>query len=611
MLAGKIKDCDNIYYLYVNDCSNHKEIDVVKIGSNGIIHLNKNEIISLFCNTFASDCIFKEKTDDYYIYLDEAGNKRYFKDDKEDYVMFFKNNGYNAILYKDLKDFDNDILNNEVKSFELRRSKRVTKVLITMIALNMLIEGALIYTIYKNKKDDKKYYKYTTPITIESMSNFVESSNLRNDEKQFLDNKSLFEDILSCVYENKYDYNDNGFMLRNYELSEKLNEINIKTFGSTHDFAGYYSAVDPNTIYIHTDIPSNEDIYFNVLSHEYIHLLQNENMYQYICEASAEIISSEYLNTPLDSYNGNVIRLKVLMEIIGPQVVFNYNFKGNDTSFDNELKKYLSEEEYKELIGLFKTDYKSWTYNEKEINDRIDNLLAKLYFNKTGEDIKNNQMISYIYNNDISKTSDRLYFNKHNELYFKDFSLGEDEEYISVIKLSDAVSRDMVDKYCYYNYYRYSENDSYQPRENENIIYDRIIYEPVEGVSIISNSPNRYLFSKNGIIYDENSALDNSILIRKKENFIYEENNAFDINKAITSSYIEVYLNDGTILHCKYSSETKEVETLYRYKIHKHFYPSINTLFPVGPNEVKSTSGNINSFSDYISNQKRRKLKEE
>ena len=92
-------------------------------------------------------------------------------------------------------------------------------------------------------------------------------------------------------------------------LEEKLTDIKILPFTEEDkeenktrasqgllETVGYYNPLTPNIFYMEN--LTNQD----TKTHEFIHLLQDNNNYYYIREASAEIISNEYYGALLDSY---------------------------------------------------------------------------------------------------------------------------------------------------------------------------------------------------------------------------------------------------------------------------------------------------------------------
>ena len=63
------------------------------------------------------------------------------------------------------------------------------------------------------------------------------------------------------------------------------------------------------------------------LYHEYIHLLQVNYDYRVLTEGSANIICEELFDQSKVSYPLEVRYTKILMDIIGPEPIWRYNFE--------------------------------------------------------------------------------------------------------------------------------------------------------------------------------------------------------------------------------------------------------------------------------------------
>ena len=99
MLAGIINEetTNNSYYIHLDKKDSYSEFSIVHVNDTIIETLSKNDAISLILKLLSSELTFKEKENDYDIYLDEANNKRYFKNGNENYFLFFKKNGVDAV----------------------------------------------------------------------------------------------------------------------------------------------------------------------------------------------------------------------------------------------------------------------------------------------------------------------------------------------------------------------------------------------------------------------------------------------------------------------------------------------------------------------------------
>lgn len=435
MLIGIIKnETNNIsYYIYLDNKDNINLISIVKADKNNIKALNELEATNLYKELLSSKLTYKEKYNEYDVYLDEANNKRYFKNGIENIQMFLENNGESAI-----KCFNKiDKTPNSIKAY---------KIIVKGIEVAMILSTVFLIPV----ADDTRFFsgvKYALSNTIELTS--TEATNLINnslylsrEEKNHLANKEYFDFILSNT--NSKD--------REYYLRNALHNIEIKNYAPEKfpNTNGYYNPLDINAINVCNIIdPNNSSLYEDVYTHEFIHLTQDQNKYLYLMEATAEILEYEFYNNPCDGYSELVKRTKVLMEIIGPQPIAECTFSGDTTSFENAIREYLEEDDANRLIELLKTpttilydSNNTMTY----VNMEIDSLLAKMYKNKTGKDIEEDVMMRIIYANNASE---RIYFNTSQKNYNKDYFLHTSTEQIDELDLDYVVNSGLVKNYTY------------------------------------------------------------------------------------------------------------------------------------------------------------------
>ena len=252
----------------------------------------------------------------------------------------------------------------------------------------------------------------------------INSKNLSNQDKKLLINEKFFEDLTETqVTEDRYS-----------SLDEKMTDITI-TVGiddkNNENLLGWYSDLYPNIIHLANEEDNNTKI------HEFIHLLQSFNEYSYIKEASASLISSEYYNVPNITYTEAVSRLQFLMELIGEETIWNLNFSGTTTDFENKIYDILPKEDANELLKLFRENpaYLS-EENQKTLNNKIDKYLYQIYNILTNRETE----LSYLYNETKiifdTYNIDKNYFNNKNN----DFSL----RFSKIITLEEALEKNIV-----------------------------------------------------------------------------------------------------------------------------------------------------------------------
>lgn len=227
-----------------------------------------------------------------------------------------------------------------------------------------------------------------------------ESKRLNEEEKKYLINEKLFSDI-----EEALNNGDNGIFVRYHLKNMDIVPMTKIEEKKLYYASGFYSEIlKPKKLNIRNyrnDIDYNCD----TVSHEFIHSLENCK-YAYICEAFVAITNSEYYCND-SSYFEEVKRIKVLMEIIGPEPIWKDAFSNDSSSLDNLLDYYLSEVDSNEIKELFKVNI-STSEDIDLVNEKIDKLLSVLYYNVYGKNIEDDEIIKAIYNNSIKS---RNYFN--------------------------------------------------------------------------------------------------------------------------------------------------------------------------------------------------------
>ena len=260
---------------------------------------------------------------------------------------------------------------------------------------------ALSYLKDKNPELKLKNIRITQ-LTVDDIKEKIKSStDLEDDEKEYLCNDEYFKDILPYINKN--------LVSRTY-LNNNLDNIRIKSYGEEdvqYEISnGYYTNIDPQTLYIrdYDGLKKKKD----TVSHELIHLCQVSTVRNVIKEACAEIISYEYFDdTQMNAYSKEVMLVKTLMEIIGPEPVWYYNFTGDFSKIENEVKPYLSDEDYNIFMKL--VEYEEDESEKNKLYMELSAVMEKLYKNKYDEEICKNEIIDAIRHN---KQVCRYYFNE-------------------------------------------------------------------------------------------------------------------------------------------------------------------------------------------------------
>ena len=385
-----------------------------KIINNDLIILLIKELVTCHHKKFLYQ-------DEYEVYLDEqTGYKHFYKDGKENYTNFFYENGYDAILYKENSNQSN------FKTFTVKG----TKICISIILLLTVINGIKSNIVQNPEKIVSPQIEYTqeNELTVDSsfFKDFIlNSENLTQEEKQLLINNQFFKDLSETPITSS----------RKSSLEEKFNNITIKTGTEgrpSPNVLGWYIDLFPNTIHVVDENDNNTKI------HEFIHLTQEFTEYSYIREACADLISLEYYGIESSlTYNDAATRIQFLMELIGPEIIWNLNFNGDETSFENKIYELLPEESAIKLLQLFKQNPANITVEKnQEQNKEIDKYLYQIYNTLTNENNPLNTIQEETGITFDTFNSNQTYFNHSNNEYSFSFS--------KIITLEEAKQKGLV-----------------------------------------------------------------------------------------------------------------------------------------------------------------------
>lgn len=435
MLVGIIKDLINNvnYYTYVNVYQAKLNYRVKCIDDEKCYYLKNEEIHNLFSKIFNYNKKYFEKTNDFDIFVDDDNNKHYFKNGYENIEMFFNNNGTIALM--NVKKKDKKEKNDYPKLFKVSNIKEdISLILIcSLIGLNALYLGMNIESrdlSFDSITDSiTSTYHYYNNIDVNEITDKINTSTgLEVEDKNYLINEELFNDVLSVATRK-----------RNQELREKLTNVTNIYFTEEElkdekkkTCAGYYNYLEPNLLHLRDELQKR-----GVKSHEFVHLLQDNNQYYFIREAVAELITEEYYGEKTNTYLEEIKYVKILMEIIGPKPVFECCFKGDTLSFENKIKEFLNEEDAKTLLDLFSVA-PAYHANMDEVYYKIYNLLNKMKNRNLEEDFIIKTIIEH------PEYVKRGYFNKkYIEKCSEQLSIVFEE-----IRVEEAVKENVIEVEC-------------------------------------------------------------------------------------------------------------------------------------------------------------------
>ena len=479
MHLGTIRIKDNIIYIDIKN----KELYCYKQTKNKKIIISNEIIINLI--KYIITC-HKPKylyQDEFEVYLDEETNfKHFYKNGKEDYLKFFYENGQSAILLNSKSNEDK----YSTKSFIIKG----VQICITFLsAITFISSVSAIYKIQTTTKINAQTeitnnIEYSIPeekIDTNFFKDFINNSpNLSKQEKQLLINNDLFDDLSETLMTND----------RIFSLEVKMTNLDI-IYGQEGKPAdgvlGWYNPMISNQIHVIDEKDNQTTI------HEFIHLLQDDNQYQYIREACATLISNEYYKSNQTAYNDAIIRTQFLMEIIGPDIIWDLNFSGSTRKFEIAIKSLLPEKDAEELLELFTSSIGMLSQSKNyEINQKIDNYLLQMYKSLAPENTETLEFLT-----DISSTNhlsskgyllNRNYFNEKNkENAINPF------EYKFSIPFDIALNQNMIDIL-----YTLTQKNYINPNDPSQISNDDIIHEEY---IILNKKISELMFDENGNQY--------------------------------------------------------------------------------------------------------------
>ena len=471
MLAAIIKNADNTYeHLYkINN-----DLVSIHIDNNGV-SLSDNSYINNIISKFRYNNSYEYISDfsGYKVYYDPTtGFKHFILNGTEDYNMFFRFNGVDAIRYKGIKE--------NSKKDENAFYNKMFKVLgtaVIVVSSSFLIFLASQYDMnvnfsvntVHNVSDLIQMYQNDI-VDYKDAINCINSSNLPDDVKTVICDESFLKMIFSY-----YD----GTPLK-YSSSIKFNDLQMESFdnytnGNDPNVLGYYECFNPNIL--HSKIGQSGESETKTLIHEFIHLLQAEGSpYNYLDEAVAELMTTELLDSQPITYFDAIDNLKLLIDIIGPEPIYELSFGGDDTSLNDILRMYLPS---KDIITLkYYLQKLGQDINEKqEISIEIRKILYKLYENKYGKPIEEDENIISVLNDSNTYLGKKVY--KYDERKFLLPNKMHEEEKTYAVNVDKSVLAQkgyLVEKKCYKkldkldesSYDSYKDSDKVELQENLN-----------------------------------------------------------------------------------------------------------------------------------------------
>ena len=557
MINAIIRIEKNNYYLTINNDS----ISIILANNNETRVLSKEEAEDLINSLFESILVFKERVNNYDIYIDEVGNKRYFKDNKEDLLMFFKNNGKKYIMYSSLLDNN---LNEDDKFFRIFKLK-IRKEMVAYLLCSALAINIVNFTTSISEKIhyEDGHFVIDRMITLSDAKKYIYESegDITEEQRDYFYNDDFITDVLEVADES-----------RNYILRQKLKNINIiygDDFFDENNAAGYYDLEALNTIHLKD---TSEETFNHASAHEFVHLMQDNNQYSYVLEACAEMMSAEYYDRNSCTYPKQRESVCMLMEVIGPKPVMELNFKGDTSTFEKAIKEYLDKEDANTLLELFTKNALEEDFDE--VSNQINPLIEKMYFNKYQEKIDIND---YNIFRDIQGEKLRCYFNQRKKNFYTEYNRTNTVE-AKELTIDDLKNNPNVCNYICHSSKKISKEEFLKkqsnPKESENVYTE---YKKEKNIDFDN-------------IYENGAVIDNTfysieeleekgiIKIEYYEN-INLELKTFDEVEAVDYGYFDVNFKDGGQATF-FKDIDDEYSPVHYWKSEKIHFESVAEKFP-------------------------------
>ena len=410
MLGAILKNADSkeSNYLYLKNQNNNLIYYGFCVKNDNVYPIDKNIIDTVYNLVKVNDsCEYIGDYLNYKVYLDKENNlKHYLKNGIEDFEMFFKNNGEDLILYG-----KHGAKNSDSKKFHIGKYILLISLGVLTTIMSYLVAIPVIRTI-NSKGNFTNNIQYSLAKPVYSISEFlnldlkcidvsealelITSSQLSDNVKNMLANEKLLNDVFPYYKDTEMEY---IIKIKLKNLKVRIYEPDEAIITDSNTTNGFYNDLIPNVLNV-----KNIKNYEDNLKHEFIHLLQSpDRKYIFLHEAVAEIAANEYLDKSSSSYIAAVLNTQLLMDTIGPKIVWETVFSGDDTNLVNVLKNNLNESDYNELMLYLKSRPEDVQSDSMRINEIISNL----YRNINSKNIRDDRNI---YKEDGYRIS-RYYFN--------------------------------------------------------------------------------------------------------------------------------------------------------------------------------------------------------
>lgn len=560
MLAFRFKDKlkKTEYLFYIDKLNDSLVYHGFSVIDGKKCPLNKDILGEINSYLLINDsCVFFKKYKNYDIYYDNENDLyHYLENGKENLLMTLIANSKSAVMYKNRF--------NSFKNLKSGNYVEIVKKSFLLIGNITLIFAILATNLNFDNKEDIPNISYvqeaivtqdSSDITVDFIKEKIMSSNrLTEGEKILLCNDELLSAVVPY-------YRDSSMK---YMIGNRLDNYGIIYADLKDEQAGLYFGT--NEIYLMSDFASvniKDNYKSSVIGHEFIHTLQSD-CYMYIKESSAEVISSEYFNRDEYSYEEACLNFKLLVETLGPEVMWEYIFSGDDTRFDSLLRDNLDKEDYDILISQLKLS----PFSDNPDHDKVKEIIGNLYKNIYKKDIMDDRNIYDFYGNYIEKN----YFKSSNESINRVISCDNNKAFeLGIITYEDLYEyKKEINKDEYWNYLN-EWNASFYYLDNNHDSYDISLSK--DGNTILSYYDSN---SKSIIVFENDEKKEYEFNKESIDKLAREYNFIYSV-RTINKDYNIDFMSGGKIANIPVSKNPEYIcqgiDVIYNVKSMSERFP--------------------------------------
>ena len=292
---------------------------------------------------------------------------------------------------------------------------------LSLLLLIPNVNEKVMYTLQKANNTNGISLLINRPIKKIDIQLLIKNSNLMDDEKEYLLSGNFINDLTKRVNEAHTDCD---------MIFEALDGLNIKPMtdemiNERPRTLGCVSLESMNTIYLKDYGNITKERIFKILCHEFIHLFENRVALtgSFIIEPVTEICAQEYYrNCKTDYYEEEIKYTKMLMEIVGPDLIYDLVFTGKNFLLKREFATYLGKEKANEFYDLLTKEQANNDGEVQRRNKKVFDYIKELFENKYGYELHDNLTMGAILQSNYAVDLKRYYFNSehiNDESYYK------------------------------------------------------------------------------------------------------------------------------------------------------------------------------------------------